>query len=126
MIRVARRFVSDLGKPQGDCPEGLAYMSVSTTGQGRVLARYDSRSHVRPWQKAVTIYVDDGHLGQGETVTLRLGDTSRGRPGTTAQTFCEPRFELKVLVDCFGTGTFVELKSIGTGEIVNGRLPNSS
>jgi len=120
MIRVARRFVSDWGQPQGDRPEGLDYMSVSTTGQARVRARYDSQSHVRPWQKAVTIYVDDGYLGQGETVTLRLGDTSGGSPGTTAQTFCEPRFELKVLVDCFGTGAFVELESTGTVEIVSG------
>ena len=120
MVRVARRFVSDWGKPQDDCPEGLDYIRVSTSGQARVRARYDAQSHVRPWQKAVTIYVDDGHLGEGETVTLRLGDTSGGSPGTTAQTFCEPRFELKVLVDCFGTGAFVELESVGTVEIVSG------
>ena len=120
MIRVARRFVSDWGKPQDDRPEALDYMSVGTTGQARVRARYDSQSHVRPWQKSVTIYVDDGHLGLGETVTLRLGDTAGGSPGTRAQTFCEPRFELKVLVDCFGTGAFVELESAGTVEIVSG------
>ena len=120
MIRVARRFVSDWGVPQTSDSRAPNYMSISTTGKARVRARYDPKAHVRPWQKAITIYVDDGFLTEGDTVTLTLGDTSDGSPGTTAQTFCEPRFELKVLVDCFGTGVFVELESAGTFEIVSG------
>jgi hypothetical protein len=120
MIRVVRRAVSDGGAPQTEDPRAPNYMTVVTTGAAVVRARYDPRGHVRPWQRSITIYVDDGFLSEGDTVTLTLGDTSGGSPGATAQTFRDPRFEMKVLVDCFGTGVFVELASAGTHAIVSG------
>lgn len=120
MIRVARRFVSDWGAPQMTDPRALNYTTVSTTGNARVRAVYDPKAHVRPWQKAITIHIEDGFLREGETVTLVVGDTSGGGPGARAQTFCELRYEMKVLVDCFGTGAFVELEPAGTFEIISG------
>ena len=119
-IRVVRRFVSDWGAPQTDRPDGADFLTVSTTGAARVAASCDPQAHVRPWQKSVSVSVTDGYLREGETVTLILGDTSAGGPGTRAQTFCEPRFEFKVLVDCFGTGSFVELEPAGSVPIVSG------
>ena len=119
-IRVVRRFVSDWGTPQTERPDQADFLTVSTTGHARVAASCDPHAHVRPWQKSITVSVTDGCLREGETVTLVLGDTSAGGPGSRAQTFCEPRFEFKVLVDCFGTGSFVELEPMGTVPIVGG------
>ena len=119
-IRVARRFVSDWGTPQTDRPGQADFLTVSTSGRARVSVSCDPQAHVRPWQKSMTVSVNDGHLREGDTVTLVLGDTSAGGPGSRAQTFCEPRFEFKVLVDCFGTGSFVELEPAGNFSIVGG------
>lgn len=120
MLRIVRRAVSDGGAPQTTDPAAPNFMTVATTGPAVVHARYDPRGHVRPWQRCITVYVDDGYLREGDTVTLTLGDATGGSPGMTAQTFRDPRFEWKVLVDCFGTGAFVELPSAGTLAIVSG------
>lgn len=119
-IRVVRRFVSDWGTPQSDRPDQADFLTVSTSGSAKVSVACDPQAHVRPWQKSITVSVNDGHLREGDTVTLVLGDTSAGGPGSRAQTFCEPRFEFKVLVDCFGTGSFSELEPIGSVPIVGG------
>lgn len=112
--------MSDWGTPQTERPGQADFLTVSTTGHARVAASCDPHAHVRPWQKSITISVTDGCLREGETVTLVLGDTSAGGPGSRAQTFCEPRFEFKVLVDCFGTGSFAELEPAGSVPIVSG------
>ncbi|MCY3774604.1 MAG: DUF3604 domain-containing protein [Candidatus Aminicenantes bacterium] len=119
-IRVARRFVSDWGTPQTERPGQADFLTVSTSGSARVTVSCDPQAHVRPWQKSMTVSVKDGYLREGDTVTLVLGDTSAGGPGARAQTFCEPRFEFKVLVDCFGTGSFVELEPAGSFSVVGG------
>lgn len=119
-IRVVRRFVSDWGAPQTERPDQADFLTISTSGSARVTVSCDPRAHVRPWQKSMTVSVKDGYLREGDTVTLVLGDTSAGGPGSRAQTFCEPRFEFRVLVDCFGTGSFVELESAGSVPIVGG------
>ena len=119
-IRVVRRFVSDWGTPQTERPGRADFVTVSTSGSARVTVSCDPQAHVRPWQKSMTVSVKDGHLREGDTVMLVLGDTSAGGPGSRAQTFCEPRFEFKVLVDCFGTGSFVELEPAGSVSIVGG------
>ena len=119
-IRVVRRFVSDWGTPQTDRPDQADYLTVSTSGGARVSVSCDPQAHVRPWQKSMTVSVNDGCLRRGDTVTLVLGDASAGGPGSRAQTFCEPRFEFKVLVDCFGTGSFAELEPAGSLPIVGG------
>ena len=119
-IRVVRRFVSDWGTPQTDRPREADFLTVSTSGSARVSVSCDPQAHVRPWQKSMTVSVNDGHLREGDTVTLVVGDTSAGGPGSRAQTFCEPRFEFKVLADCFGTGSFVDLEPAGSVPIVGG------
>ena len=119
-IRVVRRFVSDWGTPQTDRPDQGDFLTVSTAGSARVSVACDPQAHVRPWQKSMTVSVNDGYLREGDTVTLVLGDTSSGGPGSRAQTFCEPRFEFRVLVDCFGTGSFVELEPAGSVPVVGG------
>ena len=78
MIRVARRFVSDWGKPQGDHPEALDHVSVSTTGQARVRARYDSQSHVRPWEAATRICVFTIQNWSLSSRSIHPGESSSG------------------------------------------------
>ncbi len=80
MIRVARRFVSDWGNPQDDRPGELDFMSVSTSGQARVRARYDSQSHVRPWQKAAVSQTGIGSVPKGlKRQQLGIGIKEGGR-----------------------------------------------
>ena len=40
---------------------------------------------------------------------IRIGDRRQGSPGIRVQTFSEPTFEFKVLVDAFATYNYVEL-----------------
>jgi len=119
-IRVVQRSVCDWGQPQTEDPRAPNYMSVSTTAHARVQARYEANGNVRPWARTIALDIVDGFLAKGDTVTLVLGDRSKGSPGSMAQTFCEPRSEFKVLVDPFGTGVFVELDSSTTLQIVSG------
>jgi hypothetical protein len=50
-----------------------------------------------------------GFLRDGESIVVRFGDPRQGSPGMRLQTFCEDRFEFKVLVDAFATYDYVEL-----------------
>jgi Protein of unknown function (DUF3604) len=61
-----------------------------------------------------------GFLREGDTVTVRFGDRRQGSPGMRVQTFVEPTFEFRVLVDAFATYNYVELPVQPTIAIVAG------
>jgi hypothetical protein len=46
------------------------------------------------------IRVQRGFLREGDRIVVRLGDKRQGSTGLRMQTFSEPTFEFKVLVDC--------------------------
>ena len=98
-IKISRRFASDWESPQFDRPTEQAYSSVRTNGDARLAVRYDPKAHERPWMKCIVIDVYDGNLAPGDTVTIVLGDRSRGSPGIRAQSFQESAHEFRVLVD---------------------------
>ncbi len=108
-VIVAWRHASDWEAPQTVDPQGPNYLTVATSGQAKVRARFDHRGYVRPWRQALTVQVYDGWLAPGETITITYGDTSEGSPGARAQTFPEDTFEFHVAVDPFGTGLPAEL-----------------
>jgi hypothetical protein len=98
-IKLAQRYASDWQKPQFDRPAEPGYTTVSTSGQARLEPRFESKGHIRPWMKCLTLDVYDGTLAPGDPVTIVLGDRSQGSPGIRAQTFVESRHEFRILVD---------------------------
>jgi hypothetical protein len=108
-LKVVHRFASDMGKPQFDKPAEGNYVSAEASNGAVLELRYDQKGNIRPWDKTIAVRVQRGFLREGDTITLRIGDTRQGSPGIRVQTFTEPTFEFKVLVDAFATYNFVEL-----------------
>lgn len=98
-IKVARRLVSDWADPQFEDPQAPGYSTAVTNGAAKLRASWQPRGYVRPKTPCIVIDVYDGSLAPGDTVTITLGDMSRGSPGLRAQTYIESHFEFLVLVD---------------------------
>ena len=108
-LKIVHRFASDMGKLQCDDPKGWNYVSAQASNGAVLELRYDQKGNIRPWDKTLSIRVQRGFLREGDTIVVRIGDTRHGSPGIRVQTFAEPTFEFKVLVDAFATYNFVEL-----------------
>ena len=119
-IKVVFRQVSDFAAPQFTDPSAPNYWSVSTTGDCRIVPRWDPKGNTRPWSKALYLQIRFGYLDRGESVTVVFGDRSQGSPGWRMQTFCEETFEFKVLVDPIATYLFKELPRSPEVEIIPG------
>ncbi len=119
-LKVAANMSSDWGRPQFDDPAADNYATVDTTADATVEAHWDPDGYIRPLKDTVTIDVFDGALGPGDTVTLTLGERSRGSLGHRAQTFPEESFELAVLVDAFESGEPVRLPDDLSFDVVAG------
>jgi Protein of unknown function (DUF3604) len=102
-IRIVHRFASDMGTPQFTDSTAPNYVTASASNGARLELAYHPRLNMRPWGKTLSIRVGRGFLSPGDTITLRLGDRSGGSPGIRLQTFCEDRFEFRVLADVFAT-----------------------
>lgn len=110
-LRVAMRLASDWGAPQTADPAGDNYLTVATTGDATVTARFGPGDGLRPFMQALTVYVSRGSLREGDQVVVTYGDRSGGSRGARAQSFAESRFEFRCLVEAFQTGVFVWLPS---------------
>ena len=102
-IRIVHRFASDMGTPQFTDPVAPNYVTATASNGARLELAYHPRLNLRPWGKTLSITVGRGFLSPGDTITVRLGDRSGGSPGIRLQTFCEDRFEFRVLADVFAT-----------------------
>jgi hypothetical protein len=100
-IRVVHRFASDMGAPQFTDPAAPNHVTAEASNGARLELSYHPRLNMRPWGKCLTVAVGRGFLSPGDTVTVRLGDRRGGSPGMRLQTFCEDRFEFRVLADVF-------------------------
>jgi hypothetical protein len=119
-LKIVHRFASDMGKPQFSDPAAPNYVTAET-GNGAVLTvEYDGKRNVRPWDKTLFIRVVKGFLREGDQIVVRFGDRRHGCPGMRVQTFNEPTFEFKVLVDPWATYTFIELPQQPTISVVAG------
>ncbi len=119
-ILLARRWACDWGIPQTTDPAGSDYCTVWTDGRATLRAHYNPKAYIRPWASCLVIDILDGYLAEGETVTVGLGDRSQGSPGSRAQTFCEKRFQFRVLIDCFASGQFLVLPDSPIVPVVSG------
>jgi hypothetical protein len=98
-LKICFRFASDMTKPQFDDPEAPGYTTLSASNGAVLQARFDYKQNVRPWDRTIHIKVVRGFLKEGDTITVRIGDTSQGCPGVRMQTFSEPFFEFRAVVD---------------------------
>ncbi len=102
-LRIVFRFASDQIRPQFENPEAPSYTTVEASNNAVLEYRYDPKGNLRPWDRTLYIKVVRGFLREGDTITVRFGDTRRGSPGLRLQTFCEETFEFRVLVDPIAT-----------------------
>jgi hypothetical protein len=108
---VVRKNLCDRETPQFDNSLASGYISASTSGNAKLRLSFDNRYFYRPWSGALVIYVYDGFLKEGDSVTIIFGDQSRGGPGTRAQTFQEKEHIFKFLVDPFRSRVYYEVAS---------------
>ncbi len=102
-IRIVHRFATDMGAPQMRDPAAPNYVAAEASNGARLELDYNPRLTLRPWGKTLTVSVGRGFLAPGDTITVRLGDRRGGSPGMRLQTFCEDRFEFRVLADVFAS-----------------------
>lgn len=119
-LKIVHRFASDMGKMQFNNPSGWNYVTAEASNGAVLELRYDQKGNIRPWDKTLSIRVQRGFLREGDQILVRIGDKSAGSPGIRIQTFTEPTFEFKVLVDAFATYNFVELPIQPTISVVAG------
>jgi hypothetical protein len=119
-IKIVHRFASDMGRPQFADPAAPNYVTAEASNGAALQLEYDAKRNIRPWDKTLHVRVLKGFLREGDTITVRFGDRRKGSPGMRVQTFVEPTFEFRVLVDAFATYDFVELPEQPTIAIVAG------
>src|ERR1700675_294140 len=119
-IKIVHRFASDMGRPQWSDAQAANYTTVEASNGAVLNVLYDPKLNIRPWDKTLMIRVMRGFLREGDTITVRFGDRCQGSPGMRVQTFVEPTFEFRVLVDAFATCDYVELPIQPTISIVAG------
>lgn len=108
-IKVVHRFASDMGRPQFSDPKGWNFTTVEASNGAVLEVQYDGKRNIRPWDKTLFIRVVRGFLREGDRIVIRFGDRRQGSPGIRVQTFSEPTFEFRVLVDAFATYNYTEL-----------------
>ncbi len=100
LLMLVQRIAADIQKPQFEFPDQPAYTSIIANANCRLSYRFQPKQYKRPWQKwCLVIDVKDGYLEPGDTITIILGDQSKGSPGIRAQSFIESAHEFRVLID---------------------------
>ena len=120
-IALVMRTAADQSRLQLDDPQGRSYCTAEASNGAILALDYDNRNGIRPWFKRLRVRVVQHFLAEGDTITIRIGDTRFGGPGIRMQTFCEPTYEFKVLSDPIATTDFVELPVQPTINIVPGK-----
>lgn len=108
-LKIVFRNVSDFGALQFTEPSQENYCTLGTTGDCRLVPRWDEKGHIRPWNRSLFIWITGGYLDRGRRITVTSGDRSKGSPGWMVQTFRTRAFEFKTLVDPIASYQFKEL-----------------
>ena len=108
-IRIVFRFATDQTNPQFDDPTAPGFTEVIASNNAVLQARFDPKGNIRPWDRTLQIKVVKGFMPEGDTITGRFGVTDHGGAGMRLQTFCERRYEFRVLVDPIATYNFQTL-----------------
>ena len=113
------RFASVMGRPQFSDPAAPNWVSVTASNGATLETRFDYKQNTRPWDRTLYIKVAAGFLKEGDTITVSFG-TDRGGPGMRMQTFVDPEFCFRVLVDPIATYTYVEVPNVPIMPIIAG------
>ena len=119
-LRVCFRFATDQTNPQFTDPKAPGYTVVTASNNAVLECRFDPKGNIRPWDRTLQIKIVKGFMKEGDTITVRFGVTDEGSPGLRMQTFCESRFEFRVLVDPIATYNFQTLPKQPAIRIVPG------
>lgn len=110
-IKVLFRYACDQSPLQTEDPKSVGYTTAVASNGAKVELNYYLRESERPWYKVLRIRIAGQGLRKGDTISILLGNQEFGSPGVRLQTFVEPRFEFRTLVDVFSTNLFSPLKS---------------
>ncbi|MEK9723469.1 MAG: DUF3604 domain-containing protein, partial [Rhodospirillaceae bacterium] len=107
-LKISFRGHFDGSGLQIDDPKAPGFTTVEASNGVPLQIAYETRRNIRPWNKSLFIRCLR-FLKEGDTLTIRFGDTRQGSPGMRMQTFCESEFTFQVTVDPFATHDFIEL-----------------
>ncbi|MBN34677.1 MAG: DUF3604 domain-containing protein [Rhodospirillaceae bacterium] len=119
-LKIVFRFTGDWGLLQGDEPDAINYVSATNSRGHPMRVSYDDVGHTRPWYQALRILMPVGHLDEGDTITVLLGDTSQGSPGMAVQSCAEQDFRFTTLVDVAATNLYIPVTESPVVPIVAG------
>lgn len=119
-IKIVFRFTADGGDLQMTDPAAPNYVTAKASNGTPLKLSFDSTGHVRPWYRALTVFVHRGFLREGDTIDIVVGDTSGGSPGHVLQSMCETAFTWRVIADVCATGHYVPIAESPTINIVPG------
>ena len=106
-LKIGTRRQADFGAPQFDDPAGDNFTTVTCSREGsRFETTFDPRGHKRPFNAVAVIRLAAGPLYPGDTVTVVLGDRSRGSRGLQVQSFPETASDFAVFVDPLSSGEY--------------------
>jgi len=106
-LKVVFRFTADWGQLQANEPDEINYVTASNSRGLKMNVSFDDLGYTRPWYQALRIVMPYGHLDEGDTITVVLGDRSAGSPGLKVQSCAEQDFRFTVLVDTVATALHV-------------------
>ncbi|MHA1149800.1 MAG: DUF3604 domain-containing protein [Promethearchaeota archaeon] len=110
-LKILFRYACDQSPLQIDNPKGVGYTTALASNGANIELNYYLRESKRPWYKVLRVRIAGQGLKKGDSITIKLGDRSQGSLGIRLQTFVEPRFEFRTLVDVFSTNLFKPIKS---------------
>lgn len=119
-IKVVFRFTADGGDLQTTDPSAPNYVTATASNGTPLKLSFDSSGHMRPWYRALTVFVHKGFLREGDTIEIVVGDTSGGSPGHMLQSMCESAFTWRVIADVCATGHYIPIAESPTIDIVPG------
>ncbi len=98
----------DGSKLQQHDPGAEGYVTVESSKKIPIELKIEIRRSIRPLQKNLYI-ICKKFLKENDKIIIRIGDRRFGSPGVRLQTFCEKKFDFKILVDPFATQDFIPL-----------------
>ncbi len=106
-LKIGTRRQSDFGHPQFNNPEADNYTTVSCSREeARFEAYFDPRGHKRPFNAVSVIRLVETPLYPGDTITITLGNKSKGSRGLAVQSFPESECDFAVFLDPLSSGEY--------------------
>ena len=84
-LKLVFRFTADWGQLQTADPTGVNYVTATNSRDLPMIVSFNDSGHTRPWYQALQVLMPIGHLDEGDTISVVLGDVSGG-PATALHT----------------------------------------